>query len=66
MSCGRCRGALGIWAEHMQEQLHGAKREEDPETAGENAGRGRHGSNSPGYAPLYGGQEQYPNNFAGW
>ena len=40
MSHGRCGGASGIRAEHMQEWLRGAKREENPKTAGDNEGGG--------------------------
>jgi hypothetical protein len=40
MSNGRCGGASGIKAEHIKAWLRGAKKEEDPETSGENAGAG--------------------------
>jgi hypothetical protein len=41
MSNGRCGGASGIKAEHLKSWLHGAKREEDPETAEASAGAGK-------------------------
>ena len=41
MSNGRCGGASGIQAEHLKSWLRGAKREEDPETAGTSAGAGK-------------------------
>ena len=73
MSHERCVGASGIRAKHIQAWLCGAKREEDPETPGDNEGAGkttkglgRHGANSPGYVPLSGVWERYPNNYAGW
>ena len=40
LSNGRYAGASGIKAEHLKSWLRGAKREEDPETAGANAGAG--------------------------
>ena len=41
MSNRRCGGASAIKAEHIKRCLHGAKREEDPETAGEGAEAGK-------------------------
>ena len=41
MSNGPCGGASGIKVEHIKSWLQGAKREEDPETAGENARAGK-------------------------
>jgi hypothetical protein len=41
LSHSRCRGALGIHAEHIKVWLHGAKRAEDPETAMSHVGAGK-------------------------
>ena len=41
MSHGRCGRASGIHAEHIKAWLRGAKKEEDPETAGDNQGAGK-------------------------
>ncbi len=41
LSHGRCGGALGIHAEHIKAWLHGAKKEEDPETGTNHVGAGK-------------------------
>jgi hypothetical protein len=41
LSYGRCKGALGIRAEHIKAWLRGAKKEEDPETAASHVRAGK-------------------------
>jgi hypothetical protein len=65
LSHGRCRGALGIRAEHFKVWLRGAKKEEDPETAHLTLGLVRRGTSLFASALPFGTQAPFPNNVLG-